>query len=118
MQRLCVLLATACVLFFGRAEAAQGQNKAVYGFGRASCGAYLKVRANRNNHLDVSFLQALEWVDGFLTSYNVYLQRTDIKRSIDQEGIHAWLDKYCQANPTAMVVDAVVELIKHLDQGR
>ena len=90
---------------------------AVYEYGQVSCGVWIESRANRNKPNDYRFKQAVEWIGGFMTAYNLYVQpgvRTDITGSTDQEGMYAWLDKYCGENPTKEFVSAIYNLILHL----
>jgi hypothetical protein len=87
-----------------------------YDTGRTSCGTWIDARAARNNDGDVRFLQAKEWASGFITAYNYIVHpRGHVAASTDREGLYAWLDKYCQQNPTEKFVEAVVALIEHLN---
>jgi hypothetical protein len=44
-----------------------------YSWGSRSCGTWLEARANRNiRGLDVNFYGASNWIDGFLTAYNIF----------------------------------------------
>ena len=88
----------------------------VYDFGRSSCGLWLEARANRASANDVRFIQAREWISGFLTAYNMYVHsHGDVAGQTDQEGLHAWLDGDCRRDPTNSLMSAVFRLIKHLD---
>jgi hypothetical protein len=54
------------------AQVARGERPAfrTYDFGRVSCGVWLEARASPAGPSDVRFVQAREWLSGFLTAYN------------------------------------------------
>ena len=87
----------------------------LYDFGRVSCGFWLEVRATRDKPLDNRFTQGREWISGWISAFNYYMEPSgDVTSGTDREGLYAWLDRYCQDNPTTPLAGAVVRLIEHL----
>jgi len=60
----------------------------------------------------------LAWVTGFLSAFNFYGNRreADVAGSTDVNGIFAWLDNYCAANPLHTVAEASVALVTELSK--
>src|SRR5262245_5524814 len=106
------------VPFLGFMDATKGGDTfLIRGAGRLSCGSWLEIRAKRDNRMDVRFIQLREWIDGYLTAYNVHVHPNgNVSAPTDPEGMYAWLDNYCQQNPTVITMAAVEALIKHLDR--
>ena len=122
---LLVCAGTACFsvlaasLAVTRALGAQEELVSFYGMGGRSCGAWLEAReaekAGRQH--DVRHHQFEAWFDGFLSGYNWWAPQAPkggIRRT-DFAGAKAFLDKYCQANPTVAFVYAARAFI--VDQG-
>jgi hypothetical protein len=89
----------------------------VYGAHSILCGTWMKSRAAaRSNPRNTLHSNQVEtWVGGFVTAYNSYVHpEGDIARSPDAEGMYAWLDNYCQRNPTTTFYVAVLALVEHL----
>ena len=85
------------------------------GAGRFSCGHWLEIRRTRDTPHDVRFTQAREWLDGFLSAYNLYLfPGGNVAAGTDNEGIHDWMDNYCRENPAVMTIGAAKALIQFL----
>lgn len=92
-----------------------GKTAMVYDFGQRSCGFWLEVRATREDPSDIRFIQAQDWISGFISAYNWYIHPGgNVAWRTDREGLYAWLDKHCQENPTVLFVKAVNKLIEHL----
>ena len=97
---------------------ASGPGVVIRDFGIRSCGVWLEVRTTRNEPpYDVRFVQAREWISGFLSAHNWYLkpQQGDVAYNTDREGIYGWLDGYCRENPTAGFIKAIVGLVEYLE---
>lgn len=66
----------------------------VVGNGTTSCGAWTAHRINAPN------LQEQAWVVGFLSGVGFIGQdAADPLEGVDAEGVWAWVDNYCRANP-------------------
>ena len=60
-----------------------------------------------------------QWLDGFLTAYNMYTPDTfDIVNGKDLDSIDAWLVKYCIDHPDQRFNNAVERLIFELYPNR
>ena len=90
----------------------------VDGAGRFSCGHWLEIRATRNQPDDFRFVQAREWISGFVTAYNMYMHSAgDVADgNYDRDGWYAWIDKYCRENPLKPIFKATERLIEELEQ--
>lgn len=82
---------------------------AAKGNGTLSCGAFMSARKQRS---DGPFLT---WFAGFITATNVRVSGTyDIAGSTDMDGLLAWLDNWCRANPTKGFSVAAENLVHFL----
>jgi hypothetical protein len=108
-------LVASLLLALARLATAQ-EGVVVRDFGTASCGYWLDVRANRSITNDARFVQAREWVSGFISAFNWYMRPPggDVAQSTDREGMYAWLDLYCREHPTVGLAKAVEQLVEHL----
>ena len=97
-------------------QSTQGQdvkNVKVHGFGTTSCGLWMDVRANRRTPSDIRFVQAQQWIAGYLSAYNAHVSPTgNAAGKTDQEGMYAWLDLYCKGHPTANVMTALEQFVR------
>lgn len=76
-----------------------------YGHGTKSCGTWTNERSTEDISLDEAAMRG--WVLGFLGG----VAWTGIEhRGADSNGMLAWIDNYCQANPLDNVSDAAAEL--------
>ena len=96
------------------ADAAWADNtteiRIIFGAGTAaSCGAWTKARQSK------TAAWAEQWVAGYLSGINTISDKPDALKGItDAEGLMAWLDNYCQANPFDLIGTAADELLQHL----
>lgn len=81
----------------------------VYGFGGSSCGTWIEVRKDPTS---MPALGYLAWVQGFLTAATTY-SPADYNHT-DMEGINAFMDKYCAANPLKQISMGALELVDQL----
>jgi hypothetical protein len=69
-----------------------------------SCGAWTEARRSNNS------LAYQAWIAGFLSGVNhittIDLPTVDIFDNIDTQGIYAWVDNYCGANPLNTIGEA------------
>lgn len=75
-----------------------------------SCGAWTEARQTQS--VRAGLLQ--EWVWGFLSGMNLKSDKPDALLGTDPEGLTAWLDNYCRANPLATITEASVKLLEQL----
>lgn len=89
---------------------------AIYGVGVSSCGTWLAARVGaKTNNGDVRELQFVSWLHGFASAYNIWRVPSNggpaSVLKTDDEGLRAFIDKYCRENPTAIFQTAVAALI-------
>ncbi len=103
-----VLFAAVC------SSALAGDGKGVYtiiGAGTASCGTWLQDHRAMNSN----YYSKAAWVAGYITAANNYVAtRSDIAHGIDANGLDAWIDNYCLANPLDSVGKASSALVAAL----
>jgi hypothetical protein len=85
----------------------------VLGQGALSCGAWQQERRTSR----VGALAAETWVLGYLTRAN-YDEQRDLTAGTDAEGIYAWIDNYCRANPLKDLAWAAEFLVVELRKKR
>jgi hypothetical protein len=56
------------------------------------------------------------WALGFLSGSNLNIGEVDFLKGRDADGIYAWIDNYCKANPLEKVTEAVANLAAELYQ--
>ena len=79
------------------------------GVGALSCGKWIAASENRK-------FVIVNWVDGFVGSYNWYRQSNKKKQigSPDLETISMWMTTFCKKNPTKATVAAAAALVEQL----
>ncbi len=70
-----------------------------------SCGTWLGTKADADGRI-----QFLQWLHGFLSGTN-YGSLGAQARPIDDAGITAFIDQYCESNPLKPVVAAAIALV-------
>ena len=86
----------------------------IRGAGAASCGTWISERP-----LQSSPLRAMDesWVLGFLTGVNAMrlaVGNSQIGLTTDANGLLAWVDNYCRANPLKSISDTALALATEL----
>jgi hypothetical protein len=85
----------------------------IIGGGIASCGTWTQARQAR-----AASAPSLEgWIVGFASATNLTASR-DLLKGMDYDGVVAWVDQYCRANPLHQVSTAAVQLMEALRVGR
>ncbi len=91
-SRACTVV---CAMLLGGA-AAPGDYSLI-GVGTNSCGAWTSDRSSQFPHLAIAEEQ---WVLGFLSGMGFEASgKDDPLNGVDAQGVWAWLDNYCHANP-------------------
>jgi hypothetical protein len=86
----------------------------VFGAGLSSCGEWTTARAQQNSFSNLVFSS---WLLGYLSGINEALnafKKADVLMSHDAQGLLAWMDNYCRANPLDKVKRAADELLAEL----
>ena len=55
-----------------------------------------------------------QWVAGYLSGSNVEADQPDVLVGTDFDGLMAWIDNYCRANPLDLVGTAALKLFDEL----
>ena len=86
-----------------------------YAFDDNSCGAWTAARSSGGA---ASTREA--WVLGFLSGYNRFSMQSDgaVADAAGIEGVKAWIDNYCRANPLDSLTRATFALIRELESRR
>jgi len=88
-------------------------------FNYATCKGFVTARAlARQGHFDIQN-QYDQWLDGFLTAYDMYTPDTfDIAYGKDLDSLNGWLENYCAKHPDHFFNDAVESLTFELFTSR
>jgi hypothetical protein len=82
----------------------------IVGPGAVSCANWTKLRRDV-----VLSTPIVTWVQGFLTSYNLYGPGShDVTHGKNPDGIPGWIDNYCAQNPLNNIADAAEKLVSTL----
>ncbi len=99
------------VIFAAQAHA---QN-VIMGAGVASCGTWTAdQRAPKASNRSI---QGEQWVLGFLSSAAMSYDIDPLK-DVDADGVWAWFDNYCQANPLTSITQAAVAFLHEVKVRR
>ena len=91
------------------------EGPSILGSGSDSCGQWTKEFRNDSNLI----FGLRMWVRGYVTSFNVWvLQSGNVPQGTDNNGILAWVDNYCAANPLNDVETAARALLVELAKRR
>jgi hypothetical protein len=83
----------------------------VLGSGVSSCGTWLQTRRSGPG----ASIDLRSWVLGYATRANY---DESVTTKIDSEGLWAWIDNYCRANPLKQIVDAAEGLAAELQKRK
>lgn len=109
MKPLRLAIATLSLVAATTSAAPLGEGIIAYGTGGEGCGTYIENRRKPNQVYDYEMWQ---WAAGFISAYNFYPIQPQVKRTLSNSTILAYLDKYCRENPLASSELGIVELIK------
>ena len=108
MKRIIIAIMLTCLVTPALDANAQG-DLIVLGAGGNSCGKWTKKRKDNTWH------SSGQWILGFVTAYNYYTPGvSDVAKNADNQGLAAWVDNYCAANPLNDIADASISLIRFL----
>jgi len=93
---------------------AYGQQVLVVGVGNGSCGKWIEDRRSAGPSMFIT----QGWIAGYLTAYNNYAPYANgnVSRGTDVDGLFAWIDRYCRANPLDSIFRASSALILDLEK--
>jgi hypothetical protein len=106
------LMMTAGLLYASPVQAQNGAPYTILGQGTKTCGRW--TADNKEASFGKNSNRA--WVLGFLTAYNLISGRkgNNVTASVDADGMMAWVDNYCAANPLESVSAASIALLTEL----
>ena len=94
------------------------------GTGSRSCTDYIKFREKRlenftQDQYDIATVIVQHWIAGFLTAHNFYVTDTyDVVGTITMDRLEDRIEKFCRANPTSRVAEAMVAIAQELHANR
>ena len=84
----------------------------IKGAGATTCGDWIKDRK------DETYYPQLNWVLGFISSYNYYVyvgkHENGVFGNADFAFVSAWMDSYCQKNPRESIFTGALKLLAEL----
>ena len=81
------------------------------GYANLSCGMYLEERKKDS----IEYYMFKSWLKGYMTGLSQERAK-DIRQDRDYEGMLAWLENYCKANPLKFFVQASSALEKEINK--
>jgi hypothetical protein len=94
------------------------------GFGSRSCGDHVKFSEKRLENFTPEQYEVADkimehWVAGFFTAHNFYVTDTfDVVGTVTIDQLQERIDKYCRANPSKRVAEAVTAIAQELHANR
>jgi hypothetical protein len=94
------------------------------GAGSRSCADYIKFREKRLENFtpdqyDIATVIVQHWIAGFLTAHNFYVTDTyDVVGTITMDQLEDRIEKFCRANPSSRVAEALVAIAQELHTNR
>ncbi len=115
MSKEVILAAVLCLALASSAVGRAPSNSAIWlvsGTGSLTCGKWVLARENKDEDQVRLFLQ---WVSGWVVSYNYYIAPTTTKNRAatpDFDTTTAFLDKFCRDRPLVAVALGAAELVE------
>jgi hypothetical protein len=81
----------------------------VFGSGSASCGTW----TGGENNNPYTYYQKRSWILGFVSGAGWSNRR---EYEVDSDGVYAWIDNYCKANPLKYLNEAAEALVLELEK--
>jgi len=114
MKRLGLVLAAWIAIFpiCGRADPPT-HRVAVGGSGQDSCSAWTQGRSATTDEARYASQSRIDWISGFFTAVNFFAEPSgSLHGGIDdRDGMIAWIDNYCRANPADPLFVAATDLV-------
>ena len=138
MRHILATLAVVGALLFSAGSAWKAEAGAVdhqvgvyknLGAGSISCGTWTKDSNAHSRDPQNSIFAAFwhvnqNWVLGYITAFNAWgpLEKrpgaSDISKGTNSDGITAWIDNWCRANPLEDITTGAIYLIEELEQRK
>ena len=102
-------LVVAAIMLVAASLEASAQDRIIFGEAGTSCRHGRKrVRPSPGRP------GSAQWVAGYLSGSNVEADHPDVLVGTDFDGLMAWIDNYCRANPLDLVGTAALKLFDEL----
>lgn len=98
----------------------QADNKLLYGLGNNSCSKLIEAFSQQPHDISIKIdgtvwpsqsKAYLAWIQGYISAFNMYNEQGKNLVYTDDDGLAAWMKKYCSDNPLDSVLIATIELI-------
>ena len=105
-------LVVAAIMLVAASLEASAQSRIIFGEAGTSCGTWTQARQTKSRKAGLS----AQWVAGYLSGSNVQADDNypDALVGTDFDGLMAWVDNYCRANPLDLVGTAALKLFDEL----
>jgi hypothetical protein len=87
------------------------QQVSIFAFQDASCGAWSKSKGNQVLRAQYDF-----WIRGFVSGHNYADPSRQVTELPASTGLYAYLDRYCNDNPSLTFVGGALQLVQDLRQ--
>ena len=97
-----------------------GEDRVMFGTLGKSCGTWTQLRpaGALRDSVPAEFGGLLMWVVGYISGANADSSHPDVLLGRDLDGLIAWIDNYCRANPLKNIASAASSLIVELRSAR
>jgi hypothetical protein len=105
-------LVVAAIMLVAASLEASAQSRIIFGEAGTTCGTWTQARQTKSRKAGLS----AQWVAGYLSGSNVQAgdNYPDALVGTDFDGLMAWVDNYCRANPHDLVGTAALKLFDEL----
>jgi len=103
-------LVVAAIMLVAASLEASAQDRIIFGEAGTSCRTWTQARQTKSRKAGLS----AQWVAGYLSGSNVEADHPDVLVGTDFDGLMAWIDNYCRANPLDLVGTAALKLFDEL----
>ncbi len=104
-------LVVAAIMLVAASLEASAQDRMIFGEAGTSCRTWTQARQTKSRKAGLS----AQWVAGYLSGSNVEADHpADVLGGTNFDGLMAWIDNYCRANPLDLVGTAALKLFDEL----
>ena len=105
-------LVVAAIMLVAASLEASAQDRIIFGEAGTSCRTWTQARQTKSRKAGLS----AQWVAGYLSGSNVEADHPDVLVATDFDGLMAWIENYCRANPHDLVGTAALKLFDELHE--
>jgi hypothetical protein len=104
-------LTVAAIMLVAASLDASAQSRIIFGEAGTTCRTWTQARQTKSRKAGLS----AQWVAGYLSGSNVEADHpADVLVGTNFDGLMAWIDNYCRANPLDLVGTAALKLFDEL----